>query len=101
MPILGGLGICHLEISTFIVTLPFLPGPGTSSTTNQRSYNAFGQLHGPWCKRVLNLTYSNSWLQKVPPHSQGVSKVTHLLEDPNAVQTFPTKKVGGAELGFR
>ena len=43
-------------------------------------------------------TYSDSWLQK---SSQGVLKVTHLLEDPNAVQTFRTKKVGGAELGFR
>ena len=39
--------------------------------------------------------------KKGPPNSQGVSKVTHSLEDPNAVQAFRTKKVGGAELGFR
>ena len=32
-------------------------GPGSSSATNQRAYNALVRLHGPLCKLALSPTY--------------------------------------------
>ena len=58
-----GLKICLVETSNSTVTLTFVflgvnrSGRGTSSTTNHRSYMAWGQLHGLWCKQPLNDHY--------------------------------------------